>query len=154
MKNISTTRRNQQITFTIHPPWWIPSRGSLWLFTPTIITDRMVKKRKFPKLTRKTASVWNQSLLGVSWKVLIPERRHTLKKKKLLNTSKVSVKPAMWFVWRQEEVLLELTIFHYYPTVVLSSKYHLMQLNNKPQAWWLEATEKNASKWPITNALG
>lgn len=71
-KNIKITRRNQQIIFIIQPPWCIPSRGSLWVFTPVIKTARIVKNRKFPKLTRKTASVSNHSLLGVWLKWLIP----------------------------------------------------------------------------------
>lgn len=66
------TNRSQQVTFIIHPPWWILSRGSFWLFTPIITTDKMVKKRKFPKLTRSTASVSNHSLSGIWWKWLIP----------------------------------------------------------------------------------
>lgn len=71
-KNVKMTRRHQQIIFIIHPPWCKPSRGSLWLFTPTIKTAKIVKKRKFPKLTRNTASVSNHSLLGVWLKLLIP----------------------------------------------------------------------------------
>lgn len=70
-KNIKMTRTHQQKTFIIHPPWCKWSRGSFWFFTPIINTAKMVKNKKFPKLTRKTASVSNHSRSGVLWKVLI-----------------------------------------------------------------------------------
>lgn len=71
-KNISITKMHQQIIFIIQPPWCKLSRGSFWFFTPIIKIARMVKNRKFPKLTRNTASVSNHSLSGVWWKWLIP----------------------------------------------------------------------------------
>jgi hypothetical protein len=69
MRNTMTT---QQKTFAIHPPWWILSRGSFWSFIPAMMTARMVKKRKLPRLTLSTASVSNHSRSGVLWKWLIP----------------------------------------------------------------------------------
>ena len=74
-KNIKITKMNQQMTFIIQPPWCIPSRGSFWVFTPIIITDKIEKNTKFPKLTRSTASVSNHSRSGVLWKWLIPTQK-------------------------------------------------------------------------------
>lgn len=86
------TRRHQQIIFIIHPPWCKPSRGSLWFFTPTIKIAKIVKKIKFPKLTRNTASVSNHSLLGVWWKLLIPastkHHRDIITKNKIIEKKK------------------------------------------------------------------
>jgi len=54
-KNMRTTSKNQTIIFNPHPPWCHESRLSFWSLTPIMIKAYIAKKRKFPKLTRRTA---------------------------------------------------------------------------------------------------
>lgn len=63
MKNMRTTSKSQIIIFAIQPPWCHESRLSLWSFTPIIMRASIPKKRKFPKLTRRTACIWNHAFV-------------------------------------------------------------------------------------------